>query len=181
MGTREHKVKITQWFTIQIHYLSSDTHTQHHGNWGWWSDWNDRVLLAPCLHLFHLYPMWAGKWTVSLASSEQDSRQSYFNHSFVSLSWHIKLERQVAAGRLGWKMGGQRVRFSIMTHCYRITLEIKSKMLNFNQAPLMAPCEEWSLCLRWQAQRAEERERETGTRKPGETRWYRLLIHQIAC
>ena len=30
------------------------------------------------------------------------------------------------------------VRFTIMTHRRRITLEIKSKMLNFNQAALMA-------------------------------------------
>lgn len=54
------------------------------------------------------------------------------------------------ARRAGWEMGGQCVRFSIMTHRCSITLQIKSKMLNFNQAPLMGWCEEWLLCLRWQ-------------------------------
>lgn len=47
-----------------------------------------------------------------------------------------------------------------MTHRCRITLEIKSKMLNFNQATLMAWSEEWSLCLHWQAERGRDSEKE---------------------
>lgn len=56
-------------------------------------------------------------------------------------------------------MGGQHVSLSIMTHRCRITLEIKSKMLNFNQPTLMASCEEWSLCLHSQTETEKERGR----------------------
>lgn len=93
------------------------------------------------------------------------------NHSFVSLSWHIQSvrpgEASTGTDSQGWEMGGQCVGFSIMTHRCSITLQIKSKMLNFNQAPLMAWCEEWLLCLRWQD---GERERERGLKGRGRGR-----------
>lgn len=153
-----------------------------------WSHCNNRLVFYPCLHLFFfctLCEQASGQWHWPF--SEQDSRQSDLALITVlscflgALSWRSKWR----PGRTGWEMRGQRVRFSIMTHCCCITLEIKSKMLNFNQATLMAWCEEWSLCLHWQAERGGDLEkggeRETGTRSTGETRWYDILIHQIAC
>lgn len=89
-----------------------------------------------------------------LGARRQAAERLGANHSFVSLSWHIQSARlgeaSTGTDSQGWEMGGQCVRFSIMTHRCSITLQIKSKMLNFNQAPLMAWCEEWLLCLRWQ-------------------------------
>ena len=149
--------------------LSVFRHTpKEHGNWGWWLiplQQQTFVLSLSPSFLFFLFfctlcEQASGQWHWPF--SEQDSRQSDLALITVlscflgTLSWRGECQ----PGWPGWEMGGQRVRFSIMTHRCRITLEIKSKMLNFNQATLMARCEEWSLCLHWQAERGRDLEKE---------------------
>lgn len=61
-----------------------------------WSHCNNR-------HLFYiftfLYPLWADKWTVTLAllRAGQQAEGLGVNHGFVLLSWHIKLARWAVA------------------------------------------------------------------------------------
>lgn len=126
-----------------------------------WSHCNNRLLFYPCLRLFFLFTHFeqaCGQWHWPF--SEQDSRQSdlalitILSHFLGALSWRSKRW----PGQPRWEMGGQHVSLSIMTHRCRITLEIKSKMLNFNQPTLMAWCEEWSLCLHSQTETEKERE-----------------------
>lgn len=110
MGTREHKIQIWRWFTIQIHYLFSDTRPKSmETEADDWSHGNNRLLFYPCLHLFFffLYPLWAGKRTVTLGllRAAHQAELLGVNHSFVSLSWHIKLEKRVAARTAGVRDG----------------------------------------------------------------------------
>lgn len=56
---------------------------------------NNRLSFYPCVILsLFLYPLWAGKWAVTVAPliTGQEAEWHGINHSFVLLSWHIKLE-----------------------------------------------------------------------------------------
>lgn len=190
MGTGEHKIQIMQMI-YNTNTLPVFRHTHPKSMETEANDWSHRNNRLFVLSLSPSFPLCVPSVSRQADSdigpfSEQDSRQSDLALITVLSRFLGTLSRrgERRPGRPRWEMGGRCVRFSIMTHRCRITLEIKSKMLNFNQATLMARCEEWSLCLHWQAERRrdfEERERETGTRTPGETRWYSILIHQIAC
>lgn len=169
MGTGEHKIQIMQMIyntnTLPVFRRTHPKRMETEAND--WSHCNNRLFV---LSLSPSFPLCVPSVSRQADSdigpfSEQDSRQSDFALITVLSRFLGTLSRrgERRPGRSGWEMGGQRVRFSIMTHRCRITLEIKSKMLNFNQATLMARCEEWSLCLHWQPERRrdfEERERE---------------------
>lgn len=122
-----------------------------------------------------------GQWQWPFA--EQSSRQSDLALIAVLSRFLGTLRRRVKRRprRRRWEMGGHCVRFSIMTHRCRITLEIKSKTLNFNQATLMAWCKEWSLCLNWQAGSSAVKKGERELAQKVQVRQGdKTLIHQIA-
>lgn len=125
---------------LQYEYTSCfQTHTpKEYGNWGWWliplQQQTFVLSLSPFFPFCTLCEQASGQWHWTF--SEQDSRQSDLALITVLSCFLGTLSRRDE--RPGWEMGGQRVRFSIMTHRCRITLEIKSKMLNFNQAMVMA-------------------------------------------
>lgn len=155
------------------HYLFSDTTAQK------------RLAVYFSTFLVLLWTLRRSRWTVTPVSSERsDGGVSGVNHSLVSLCWHIQVceaERgQPHTDSQGWEMEGRCIRFSIMTHRCSITLQIKSKMLNFNQAALMAWCEEWLLCLQWKEAERRGDGQKAIAKSPGGTRGYDILIHQIA-
>lgn len=72
-----------------------------------------------------------------------------------------------------------------MTHCCSITLEIKSKTLNFNQVTLVTALKKWSLYLHWQAERMTLKGKRVRARQRKIVLQVRqhdtTLIPQIAC
>lgn len=74
-----------------------------------------------------------------------------------------------------------------MTHCCSITLEIKSKTLNFNQVTLVTALKKWSLYLHWQAERMTLKGKRERARQRKIVRVLQVrqrdttLILQIAC
>lgn len=104
MGTREHKIQIMEMiYNTNTLPVFRHTRPKSMGNWGWWliplQQQTFVLSLSPSFLFFFLYPLWAGKRTVTLALFRAGQQAEWLgvNHSFVSLSWHIKLERRVAA------------------------------------------------------------------------------------
>lgn len=100
MGTGGYKIQIGD--DLQYEYTTCfQTHTQR--------VWKLRLMIDPTATTYFcsilvsifsfLYPLWAGKRTVTLALLRAGQQAEWLgvNHSFVSLSWHIKSGRRAAA------------------------------------------------------------------------------------
>lgn len=142
-------------------YLFSDTTAQQD-----WQHFPTPLVLLRTLR----YSRWNSD--SGLLGARRRWRESQFGLTFLAHSVCEAGRSERRTDSQGWEMGGQCVRFSIMTHRCSITLQIKSKMLNFNQAPLMAWCEEWLLCLRWQ-----EGERGWAKSYRKKPRWNKRIWH----